>query len=238
VTSYKLQAASCKPKLETCNLKPATCDLQPATCDLRPVEVYEGDPIAASLDIDFRDDGVAFRAYPFAPASVYPSGVVSYSAVREVLPEMWPPEIRTHSGEVLFVSATQKDQLLAAAARQALPLVERVDLWALILEPFLDTEFDQPNQQRTLRRLQENGVDRELCEALRQEFGPGMYHYNFATFLWEWVHLGLYDLFCAVSSVPSNLLPWRQNRSLAAFYWEAMQIANRGHIIPPDRPTV
>jgi hypothetical protein len=188
--------------------------------------------MAAGLDVEFREDGVAFRAYPFAPASVYPGGVVSYGAIREVLPAMWPPEIRTHSGEALFVSATHKDRLLAAAARHALPIVARVDVWALILEPFLDTEFSQQSQQRTREILQENGVSPELCEALRQEFGPAMYHYNFATMLWEWVHLGLYDLFSAVRSDPRNLLPWRQDKSFATFYWEAMEIADRGRIIP------
>jgi hypothetical protein len=188
--------------------------------------------MVASLDVEFLADGVAFRAYPFAPASVHPSGVVSYSAVREVLPEMWPPEIRTHAGEVLFVSATQKDQLLAAAARHALPIVRRIDMWALILEPFLDTEFSEQSQQRTFEILHENGVGRERCEALRQEFGPAMYHYNFATFLWEWVHLGQYDLFSAISSVPGNLLAWQKGRSFATFYSEAMEIAGCGRIIP------
>jgi hypothetical protein len=194
--------------------------------------------LVASLDIEFRPDGVAFRDYPFAPALVYPSGVVSYNAVREVLPEMWPPEIRTHSGEVLFVSATQKDQMLAAAARHALPIVRRIDVWALILEPFLDTEFSEQSQQRTFEILHENGISRELCEALRQELGPAMHHYNFATFLWEWVHLGLYDLFSAMSSVSSNLLAWRKGRSFATFYWEAMEIAGRGRIIPSDRADI
>jgi hypothetical protein len=58
-----------------------------------------------------------------------------------------------------------------------------------------------------------------------------MYHYNFATFLWEWVHLGLYDLLSALISVPRNLLPWRQDRSFATFYWEALEIADRGRVI-------
>jgi hypothetical protein len=187
--------------------------------------------VAANLDVEFRENGIAFHSYSFAPASVYPDGVLSYGAVREVLPGMWPPELRTLSGEVLFVSATQKDQLLAAATQHAMPIVARVDVWALILEPFLDTEFDQHEQQRTLSLLEESGVSRELCETLRQEFGPAMYHYNFATFLWEWVHLGLYDLFSALISVPVNLLPWRQGRSFTTFYWEAMRIASGGRVI-------
>jgi hypothetical protein len=189
--------------------------------------------VASSLDVDFRTDGVAFHAYPFEHASVYPSGVVGYSTIREVLPGMWPLEIRTRSGEVLFISATQKDQLLAAAAHHALPVVVRVDVWALILEPFLDTEFDEQEQQRTLEMLQENGVDRDLCEALRREFGPAMFHYNFATFLWEWVHLGLYDLLSAIELEPGRLTRW-QGRSRAMLYWEAMEIANRGRILASD----
>jgi hypothetical protein len=113
-------------------------------------------------------------------------------------------------------------------------LVERVDVWSLILEPFLDTEFDEQHKQRTLVMLQNNEVSRELCDALRQEFGPAMYHYNFATFLWDWVHLGLYDLLSAIELGPRATLPWRHGRSFASFYWEAMEIAGRGRIIPKE----
>ena len=183
-----------------------------------------------SLNVEFLESGVVFRDYPFPTASIYPSGVVAYEAIREVLPDMAPPEIRTHRGEVLFVTAMQKEQLRAAAEQHGLRIAARVDVWDLLLEPFLDTEFSEQDQARTLAILEENGISRERCEALRSQVGAAMYRYNFSTMLWEWVHLGLYDLLLAIQ----DDLSWTLSGGMEAFYWEAMSIAEQGKLRPPD----
>jgi hypothetical protein len=69
-----------------------------------------------------------------------------------------------------------------------------VDVWHLILEPFLDTTFDHAHQERTLAILAANGVSRAECLAIRQDVALPMAAYNGGTGLWDWVHLGLYDL--------------------------------------------
>jgi hypothetical protein len=186
-----------------------------------------------SLDVEFLEAGIAFHGYPFPPASIYPSGVLGYDAIREVLPDMAPPEVRTHRGEVLFISAVQKEQLRAAAEQHGLPIVARVDMWDFILEPFLDTEFSEQDQARTLQILRENGIDSQRCEALRSRVGAAMYRYNFATMLWEWVHLGLYDLLLAIQ----DDLNWTLSDGMEAFYWEAMSIAEQGALRAPTTPS-
>jgi hypothetical protein len=177
-----------------------------------------------SLNVEFLATGIAFHDYPFPPASIYPSSLLGYDTIREVLPDMAPPEVRTHRGEVLFISAVQKEQLRAAAEQHGLPIVTRVDIWDFILEPFLDTEYSEEDQARTLQILQENGIDSQRCEALRSRVGAAMYRYNFATMLWEWVHLGLYDLLLAIQ----DDLNWTLSGGIEAFYWEAMSIAEQG----------
>ncbi|MEM8532620.1 MAG: hypothetical protein AAGF95_17380, partial [Chloroflexota bacterium] len=159
----------------------------------------------------------------------YPDALVRWRAIREIVPSGTPPEIRTYQGEVLFVSALQKDVLIEVAQTHNIPLVQRVDVWSLILEPFLDTELDEQMKLFTQHKLAENGVSRVYCTQLRERFGPIMYVYNFDTLLWEWVHLGLYDLLCAHKMFRRHLIPADQDFNVV--YWEAMEIAERGQLI-------
>lgn len=148
----------------------------------------------ALSDVTLTDEYIEFHSYPFETASVAEIGVLPWSVVAEVLPDAAPPEVRTRDGEILFIRATQRDALVAAAAEAGAPCVQRLDVWALILEPFLDTTFDQEHQDRTLAALAECGVERQECLALRQEVALVMAGHNLKSGLWDTVHLGLYDL--------------------------------------------
>ncbi|NOK58012.1 MAG: hypothetical protein GFH27_549287n316 [Chloroflexi bacterium AL-W] len=179
--------------------------------------------------ITITPEGIQFQRYPFKPASVFPDGLLPWHNIREIIPTGAPPEIRTHQGEVLFVHALQKDVLKDVAHTHDIPLVERIDVWSLILVPFLDTEFDEQTALHTRVTLEHNGLSAHYCEDLWERFGRMMYAYNFETFLWEWVHLGLYDLFLAHQMFRRHLS--RADRNFSAVYWEAIDIADRGLLI-------
>lgn len=178
-------------------------------------------------EFTFTDEGIEFSGYTFSPSSVYPCGTVKYSDIKEILPDFFPPEIRTHSGEILFVSAPYKEELKKAAEKNKIPSKRRPDIWSFILEPFLDTEFSEEDKERTLRILESNGVSRKLCEELRMEAGEAMYAYNISSGLWEWIHLGLYDLLCAFCGYLSGEKFKMPETKFKEFYWRAMEIANR-----------
>jgi hypothetical protein len=171
-------------------------------------------------DVTLTDEYIEFHAYPFAPATVAEIAVLPWSIVAEVLPDFTPPEVRTNSGEILFVRANQREELCATAAEAGVACVRRVDVWALILEPFLDTTFDHEHQEATLATLAASGVSREECLALRQEVALAMAGYNFGTGLWDWTHLGLCDLLSAYqhARVPD----------FEARYAQALAVARRG----------
>ncbi|MEM8535828.1 MAG: hypothetical protein AAGF95_33685, partial [Chloroflexota bacterium] len=65
--------------------------------------------------ITVTSDGIRLNRYPFKSASIYPDALVRWRAIREIVPSGTPPEIRTYQGEVLFVSALQKDVLIEVA---------------------------------------------------------------------------------------------------------------------------
>ncbi len=53
--------------------------------------------------IKFIKDYIEFENYPFIASSVFPRGIIHTSDIKEILLNQIPPEIRTITGEVLFV---------------------------------------------------------------------------------------------------------------------------------------
>jgi hypothetical protein len=176
----------------------------------------------------FDADGIVFARYPFPPASIYPHGRLVYSSVRDVDPDAGPPEVRTHQGETLFISAEHATEFRTAIAEAQLAVVRRVDVWDLLLEPFLDTEFTADDQERTMATLQRLGISRLEVSEIRRSVQNSMLAYN--GMLWDWVHLGLFDLLIATrwpiawAGFVHRLFPKRYGR----FYWRAMELADHG----------
>ena len=178
--------------------------------------------------VTFESSAIYFTNYKYRPASLPQSFLMPAGDVREIDPDSAPPEARIVSGEILFVSATLKDQLLEFAKENKIPVVQRVDLWDLITEPFLDTEFSSAEQEKTIQKLEENGVTREECAVVRKEISHLMCAYN-ACF-WEWVHLGLADVLCAVRKNYLTQLRGLSKKQYEQFYKESMELANRGQV--------
>ncbi|MCX5661439.1 MAG: hypothetical protein NTW19_17290 [Planctomycetota bacterium] len=180
------------------------------------------------MEVEFTSSGIVFHEYPYPPASVHRDGHLPYSAIREV--GDWG-DIWTQRGEVLFVPGAQKEDLAAAAERNAIPLVRRVDVWELLLEPFLDTTFDADYQERTLVTLERNGIGRDESRRIRRRLRGAMISYNITSGLWDWIGLGLSDVLDAKMGIRvGSAVPWWRRISLGrdeTFYWWAMEIANR-----------
>lgn len=186
--------------------------------------------------------GITFVDYPFYPATVFPAATIGWEQVDDIDLLAPPPTVRV-GGELLMVSAVHRDKLAGYAGRHRIPVATRHDLvWGDILEPFLDTEFDEAAQQRTMSRLAAAGIGPEQVAELRDRFGPAMWLYNFATpARWEWAHLGLFDLLAATHpecSYPDNDWTWLlrarfgmppgpfcDHEYYRTLYWEAMRIA-------------
>lgn len=181
-------------------------------------------------EIEFQDDAIEFRNYQYPPASIYPSGKISTSEIIEIDPGQTPPEVRI-KGEIFFVPATLKEELRRFALEHSIAIVVRVDMWDYLLEPFLDTEFDEDHKERTLRTLEECGVSRNESEEIRRFVADAMIAYNFTSMLWDWTHLGLSDVLDAFRGVLSGRRHRLAPREYEAFYWRAMEIACKGKII-------
>src|SRR5205814_6744913 len=105
------------------------------------------------------------------------------------------------------------------------PIVRRLDVWSLLLEPFLDTSFDEADQARTAAVLARAGITPAACAALREEVGPAMIAYNFDSMLWDWAHLGLCDALCARRGQLGGARFRLPDAEFASFYRRAMTLA-------------
>lgn len=147
-----------------------------------------------SPGVELAPNSIVFHAYPFPGARVHPSGSVPWSEVVDVDADGFPPEIRT-AGETLFISADLKEELRRQGAAHGVPSVSRVDVWGLLLEPFLDTTFTPAEAERTIATLERLGIPRREAKRIRARVEARMLAYN--AICWEWVHLGMWDLFQA-----------------------------------------
>ncbi|GAB3944071.1 hypothetical protein GCM10028805_11200 [Spirosoma harenae] len=156
-------------------------------------------------------------SYPFKPSIAYRQTRFIATDFTNIDVSAAPPAIRVNN-ELLFVSAKQKDNLIWFAETNQIPIVKRDDLWDGLLEPFLDTEYTDETHQRIVNWLGTYGLSEEMIASIRDEVEKPMYAYNFGTMLWEWVHLGAFDVLCAMQST------YNADR-FADFYRSVMTIA-------------
>jgi hypothetical protein len=179
------------------------------------------------MEVSIAEDRIRFRRYDFPGATVYPSGTLAPEQIRDADWAAWPPEIRTMGGETLFVSHDQREELEQFCHRNGIARKCRADIWSDLLEPFLDTTFDRKYELATENRLSAAGFTAAEIGDIRARIAPLMEAYNFDSMLWEWVHLGLFDLLQARTGPLVKPAVRAAYGDPAAFYAWAMDIAER-----------
>ncbi|MGW5571126.1 hypothetical protein ACWEVD_07960 [Nocardia thailandica] len=179
------------------------------------------------MHVEFGADRIRYTGYEIPAATVHPDGTLAAALIRDADWSAHPPEIRTRRGETLFVPAAHSQDLALFCERAAITRVRRFDVWADLLEPFLDTEFPEADQRATLERLRSHaGLDAAAVARIRARVDRLMTAYNIDSMLWEWTHLGLFDL---VGAAAGRLVPPRITACLGPadeFYWWAMRLAD------------
>ncbi|RYD52778.1 MAG: hypothetical protein EOP52_01120 [Sphingobacteriales bacterium] len=137
--------------------------------------------------------------------------------IRAVYLEMNPSAVEVES-ELIFISKEYQNQLQEFARQHAIPELRRYDVWADLLEPYLDTLFTPEADEQRTKRLMQNGIPGKRVSVILEEIGQQMMHYNFDTRLWEWQYLGLYDVLSAMRAHYNAA-------GFADFYRRAMDIA-------------
>jgi predicted metal-dependent HD superfamily phosphohydrolase len=179
------------------------------------------------MRITAKDDQLIFEDYPFSCASIYKSLTLSAKDIESILPTRAPPEVWLKSGEIIFVSAESKDDLISFADQFSIRLEDRLDVWSLLTEECLDTEFSPEEQKRTLDLLAECGIPNAETSRIRSRIGKRLLAAN--SLWWEWIHLGQYDMLSANQGVFSFL-----TGRFKKLYWDSMEISRRSKPIDFD----
>jgi len=133
----------------------------------------------------------------------------------------YPYALFLTDGDIVFLPRDQAQQVTQFAEATSLEFVDRTDVWSLLLDPFLDTEFSKEEQARSLATLKSCGLSADRVEDIRKRVDARMMRLTVLS--WEWQYYGLYDVLGAMR--PAT--PW-PNRRWQAFYAEALQIARLG----------
>lgn len=180
------------------------------------------------LAVEFLENKIKFIEYPFQASDIYFKKEILLSEIEVCIENFIPPVIQTKKKELLFISAVQKEQLLEFCKKSKIPVIQKNENWADILEIFLDIDITKEELEFCYKRLKENGISKELCDMIRKEVWNKMIAYNFASCLWEWVHLGLYDVLEASLGIFSGKKYCMEQKEFQKFYWQAMKIEFMG----------
>jgi hypothetical protein len=163
----------------------------------------------------FGKSQISFKGYPFRDSIAYQKGIIHVADIENVDITSFPPQIKVNN-ELIFISAQHKAQLEKFSIENNIKLVRRVNLWALILEPFLYIEFDEKHDERTYSILKKYNVEKELVDALRNRIRKPMIVFD--SVYWDWHSLDSYDVLIAMR-------PTLTKKEFTKFYAEVMEIA-------------
>jgi len=135
------------------------------------------------------------------------------------------------NNEFIFPSNDDNGALLSFCDKNAVPVIDRVDVWSYILECFLDTELTEKSKHYSYMMLNSCGISEQDCYSLRKEVAERMIAYNFTSYLWEWCYLGLFDLLCASAGILSGEAHRLSDSDFERFYFKTMDIALKGIIM-------
>jgi hypothetical protein len=166
------------------------------------------------------DAQIVVESYPFEPSIAFPCKIIKASEIRAYCRNSIPTALIV-ANELIFLSVNCKTALEAFVQMHQLHVLESLGNWDWITEPFLDTEFSPEAQMATLRLLSERGIAKEETARLRAEIAPTLIKYNFDTMLWEWAHLGLFDVLLAMRAQYNGM-------QYAEFYHRAIEVEMRG----------
>lgn len=173
--------------------------------------------LKTSGEITINQDNIQFENYIFEPSTVYTNNTIKAKEITDIAIKSGPISIRIND-ELIFVGYDQIEEIEKFIIDNEIKIVERNFLIEWILEPFLDTEYNEKRDIELNEIFSNYGLDTKFVNDLRSEVEIQMLKYNFDTMIWEWCSLGTKDVLRA-------LRPKYSKKEFNEFYWKIMKIA-------------
>ena len=185
------------------------------------------------MEIEYliKDHEIEFFEYPFKCSYAFKHKTIPSSSIQEMSKSVIRPSILVNHNEFVFLLSDDMESLLSFCERNSIPVVNRIDVWGIILEYYLDTEQTELSKSISDKQLNQCGISLQECDLLRKEVAQRMIAYNFTSCLWEWCYLGLYDVLCASIGILSGEDHHLSDSDFKKFYFRAMDIALKGIIM-------
>ena len=174
----------------------------------------QGEKKNESTNCVIQADGFFFpKGYYFKQGYLKNQQLLPFTQIQEIRINTFPRSLVTRKKEVIFLKGLERDQLEKLAYEKGIKVTEPLDIWSLICDEFLDTEFSEEAQQKTRERLSEIGISEEELMQIRKKLRTSMLLRTSVS--WEWVYYGQFD-------VLQELWPLTEKK-----YWWTMEIALR-----------
>lgn len=137
----------------------------------------------------FERDRILIPRYPFAPGSCRKNLAIGAADVIEADPRQCTLRL---ANEIIYLPGWPHDELIAFCTSNQVPVRERYNIWADILEPYVDTSFSSTEVAERRNRLRAAQISTWTVVRLRcLYFLPIVIYQGIAG---EWTGLHHYDL--------------------------------------------
>ncbi len=159
-----------------------------------------------------KDDHIYFpKGYEFNYGILKDKNKLPFDLIDEIRYNTFPISAKVNGNEIVFLKGILKGDL-PLIQKANIPITQPQDNWELICEEFLDTEFDDEVEQRTLQLLEQSGISVEEVKKIRKKLESRMLAQTFIT--WEWVYYGQYDVLYAIQPLNETEYWWTMNIAL------------------------
>jgi|GEM_PF-2860037 hypothetical protein len=167
------------------------------------------------------EKGFSFGRYQFPFGTMKGRSTLPFAEVDEIRLNTIPVTALVNGNELIFLTGLEKDPIREAADRHGIPVRQPLDVWELLGEEFLDTEYDDEHKERTLLTLAQAGILREEVQRIRKRLRLRMLPWTY--YVMDWIYCGQYDIL--------NVTDLLRART----YWWSMEIALRGYAEKQDQ---
>lgn len=159
-----------------------------------------------------REDHFYFpKGYYFKQGFLKGKKELPYDAIEEIRTNTFPISAKIENNELIFLYGLEKKLIEEVAKTNRIKTVNPQDNWYLLLEEFLDTEFESDHQELTLEKLNAVGINNNEVLKIRTRFKTRMLITTL--FSLEWIYYGHFDIL-------KQIFPLTKEK-----YWWTMEIA-------------
>ena len=162
---------------------------------------------------------ISVSRYPYKYATIYGKQVVIPAGrITSVFSSPGEAAFILDGREIIFLAPEQKEAISTFAENNNIQTHSFPDIWGMLSDPFLDTEYTEEDRLRDYATLEKLGFSQSEVKRLRRKIRFTMYNLTFRT--WEWRFYSTDDLLRAYASI--NPIWFTKT-----FYWQVMEVALR-----------